>query len=95
MIRLPGKWALVSINAPHLPYIRTDVGSTGEHEFAFTNISESRAEFSVIVRYPASAASAVASSTALIRASRKLAAIAPAPVQLRCVDTGGERKPCN
>ena len=94
-IKLPGDWSLVSINGPHVPDIRPDVGATGELEFAFTSIPANRAEFSVIIRYPVNAASAEATSTALIRASGKLATLTPAPVQLRGVDTGGERKSRN
>jgi len=49
----------------------------------------------VIVRYPANSSSTEATSTALIRASGKLAAPRPAPIQLRGVDTGGERESRN
>ena len=94
-IKLPGDWSLVSINGPHVPDIRPEAGTTGELEFAFTNIPANRAEFSVIVRYPANSPSAEATSTVLIRASGKLATLTPAPVQLRGVDTGGERKSRN
>ena len=94
-IKLPADWSLVSINGPHVPDIRPEAGTTGELEFAFTSIPANRAEFSVIVRYPANSPSTEATSTALIRASGKLATLTPAPVQLRGVDIGGERKSRN
>jgi hypothetical protein len=94
-IKLPADWSLVAINGPHVPEIKPEAGTGGELEFAFTNVPAARAEFSVIVSYPANSGSVEATSTALVRAGGKLATLTPAPLQMRGIDTGGERRSRN
>ena len=52
-LALPADWSLVAINGPQAPAIAPAVGSTGTLEFAYTDVPAKRAEFAVIVRYPA------------------------------------------
>lgn len=87
-ITLPGDWSLVAINGPHVPEVRPEAGSSGELEFAYTQVPANRAEFSVVVRYPANSPSVAATSTAIIRAGGKLATLAPAPVRMRGLESG-------
>ena len=94
-IKLPADWSLVAINGPHVPEIKPEAGAGGELEFAFTNVPAAKAEFSVIVSYPANSSSVAATSTALVRSGGKLTTLAPAPVQMRGVDSGGERRSRN
>jgi hypothetical protein len=81
-ITLPAEWSLVSVSGPNVPTIAPAAGTTGTLEFAFTSVPAQRAEFTVLVSYPANAKSTAATSTALIRAGGKLATLKPAPVQL-------------
>ena len=88
-IALPADWSLVAINGPQAPAIAPAVGSTGTLEFAFTIVPAGRAEFAVIVRYPANAPSAQAKPTVLVRSGGKLTTLTPAPVQLKAAGTDG------
>ena len=88
-IVLPADWSLVSINGPQAPAIAPEAGSTGTLEFAYTAVPANRAEFSVIVRYPANAASTQATSTVLLRSNGKLTTLTPTPVPLKGVNVGG------
>jgi hypothetical protein len=94
-IALPADWSLVAINGPHVPSIAPEAGSTGTLEFAFTSVPAARADFSVIVRYPANAPTTQATSTALVRANGKLSTLTPAPVQMRGLDLGGVQRSRN
>jgi hypothetical protein len=89
-LALPADWSLVAINGPQAPAIAPAVGSTGTLEFAFTDVPAKRAEFAVIVRYPANAPSTQATPTVLVRSGGKLTTLTPAPVELRGVGPGGE-----
>lgn len=81
-IALPADWTLVSVGGPNVPAIAPEPGSTGTLEFAYTGVPAQRAEFTVMVRYPANAKTTAATSTALVRANGKLSTLTPKPVQL-------------
>jgi drug/metabolite transporter (DMT)-like permease len=91
-IALPADWSFVSVMGPNVPAITPEAGSTGMLEFAFTSVPANRAEFSVLVHYPASAASAKATPTVLVRSAGKLSTLKPAPVELHGVDVGALRR---
>ncbi len=80
-IALPSDWTLVSVSGVNIPEISPDVGSTGTLEFAYTSAPAGRAEFNVVVRYPAGATTAKAVPTVLIRANGKLATLSPTAVE--------------
>jgi hypothetical protein len=80
-IVLPADWTLVSVSGPHVPAIAPEAGTTGTLEFAYTSVPAGRAEFTVLVRYPANASSAIAKPTVLVRAGGKLATLNPPAVQ--------------
>lgn len=82
-IALPADWTLVSVGGPNVPAIAPDPGSTGTLEFAFTGVPAQRAQFTVIVRYPADAKTTTATSTVLVRTGGKLNTLTPKPVPLR------------
>ena len=86
---LPADWSLVAVNGPQVPTIAPEPGSTGTLEFAYTAVPANRAEFSMVVRYPANAASIQATSTVLVRTGGKLTTLTPAPVPLKGVNGGG------
>jgi hypothetical protein len=94
-IALPADWSLVAINGPQAPAVAPEAGSTGTLEFAFTAVPAGRAEFSVIVRYPANAPSTQATPTVLVRSGGKLTTLTPAPVELRGVEAGATAKRTN
>ena len=81
VIALPSDWTLVSVSGANAPEISPDVGSTGTLEFAYISAPAGRAEFNVVVRYPAGATTAKAVPTVLIRASGKLTTLAPTAVE--------------
>ena len=89
-IALPADWSLVALNGPQMPAIAPAAGSTGTLEFAFTTVPANRAEFSVLVRYPANAASTQATSTVLVRSGGKLTTLTPAPVPLKAANPGDQ-----
>ncbi len=89
-IALPSDWSLVLVNGPHVPAIAPEAGSSGTLEFAYTAVPQSRAEFSVVVRYPANAPSVEAAATALLRSGGKLTTLTPAPVPMRGVEAGAK-----
>ena len=80
-IALPGDWTLVSVAGANVPEVSPAVGSTGALEFAYTAAPAAKAEFSVVVRYPAGTAIAKAVPTVLVRANGKLATLSPAPIE--------------
>jgi hypothetical protein len=80
-IALPADWTLVSVGGANVPEISPAAGSTGALEFAYTAAPAAKAEFSVVVRYPAGTATAKAVPTVLVRANGKLATLSPAPVE--------------
>jgi hypothetical protein len=82
-IALPADWSLVSISGPNVPAIAPEPGASGTLEFAFTSVPAGRAEFSVVVKYPANTSAATATPKVLVRSGGKLATLTPAPVQLR------------
>lgn len=79
-IALPSDWTFVSVSGANVPEISPDAGSTGTLEFAYTSAPARRAEFNLVVRYPAGATTAKAVPTVLIRANGKLATLTPSPV---------------
>lgn len=89
-IALPGEWSLVSVTGPNVPAIIPETGSTGTLEFAYTTVPNARAEFTVLVRYPANAPSAKATPTVLVRAGGKLSTLSPPAVALRGSATSGQ-----
>jgi hypothetical protein len=90
-IELPADWSLVSITGPNVPAIAPDTGASGTLEFAYTAVPASRAAFTVTVRYPAGAASAVATSTVLLRSGGKLTTLRPEAPSLRSANaTAGQ-----
>jgi hypothetical protein len=90
-IALPAEWSLMSVAGPNVPAIKPEAGSTGTLEFAYTNVPANRAEFSVMVRYPANATTAVARPTVIVRAGGKLNTLTPPAVELRAGATSGQR----
>ena len=80
-IALPADWTLVSVAGANVPEVSPAAGSTGALEFAYTAAPAAKAEFSVIVRYPAGTATAKAVPTVLVRANGKLATLSPALVE--------------
>jgi len=80
-IALPADWSLVSVTGTHVPQIAPDAGSTGTLEFAYTTAPAAKAEFMIVVRYPAGSTNAKAVPTVLVRSSGKLATLTPAPVE--------------
>jgi hypothetical protein len=82
-IELPADWTLVSVGGPNVPEIKPDDGTTGTLEFAYLAVPAQRAQFTVVVRYPANAKTASARPTVLIRSSGKLNTLTPAAVVLR------------
>ncbi len=80
-IALPADWTLVSVAGANVPEISPAAGSTGALEFAYTAAPAAKAEFSVVVRYPAGSSTAKAVPTVLVRANGKLATLTPAPVE--------------
>lgn len=94
-IALPANWTLESVSGPNLPAISPEVGTTGTLEFAFTNVPPQRAEFTVIVRYPAGASSATATPTVLLRGGGKLTTLKPAAIQMRTPDSGPPQRSRN
>lgn len=89
-IALPADWSLVSVVGPNVPAVSPETGATGTLEFAYTNVPANRAEFSVMVRYPANAATASATPTVLVRAGGKLSTLSPAGVEFRAGATNGQ-----
>ena len=80
-IALPGDWTLVSVAGANVPEVSPAAGSTGALEFAYTAAPAAKAEFSVVVRYPAGSSAAKAVPTVLVRAHGKLATLTPAPIE--------------
>jgi hypothetical protein len=80
-IALPADWSLVSVGGANVPEIAPDAGTTGTLEFAYTSAPAGRAEFTVVVKYPAGAKSAKATPTVLVRTAGKLATLNPAAVE--------------
>jgi len=79
-IALPADWSLVSVAGANIPGIAPEAGNSGTLEFAYFTIPANRAEFKLVVRYPAGATAAKAAATVLIRANGKLVTLEPAPV---------------
>ena len=79
-IVLPADWSLVSVAGANIPAIAPEAGNSGTLEFAYFTIPANRAEFKLVVRYPAGATAAKAAATVLIRANGKLVTLEPAPV---------------
>lgn len=79
-IVLPADWSLVSVAGANIPGIVPEAGNSGTLEFAYFTIPANRAEFKLVVRYPAGATAAKAAATVLIRANGKLVTLEPAPV---------------
>lgn len=82
-IVLPEGWALASVGGGDVPAISAEPGAKGTVEFAYTTPPAGRAEFTLVVRYPAGAAGAKATSSVLVRTAGKLATLTPAPVAFR------------
>ncbi len=80
-IELPKDWSLVSVSGANLPGIASEPGSSGALEFAYITIPADRAEFRLVVRYPAGTMAAKIGPTVLIRANGKLITLAPSPVE--------------
>lgn len=79
-IVLPEGWAVVSVGGD-VPAIAPESGATGTVEFAYTAAPVGRAEFTLVLRYPAGSPAAKATSTVLVRTSGKLATLTPAPLE--------------
>lgn len=79
-ILLPPDWSLLSVSGDPIPGITPEVGNSGTLEFAYFTIPAQRAEFKLVVRYPAGATTAKAVPTVLVRANGKLVTLEPAPV---------------
>jgi len=94
-IALPADWTLVSVSGPNVPSIAPDAGTAGTLEFAYTSIPTERAEFTVLVRYPANTATATATPTLLVRGGGKLTTVTPPAVQLRAPNIDTARRARN
>lgn len=81
-ITLPEEWSFVSVGGANPPDIAPQPGSSGTLEFAYTRVPPQGATFTVVVRYPADAKTAQATSLVLVRAGGKLTTVKPAPVGL-------------
>lgn len=79
-IDLPADWSLVSVAGQTPPQISPESGTRGTLEFAFTDAPAGRAEFTIVVRYPANAPSFAAKPTAILRQDGQLAQLKPTPV---------------
>lgn len=79
-IVLPADWSLLSVSGDPVPGIAPEVGSSGTLEFAYFTIPAQRAEFKLVVQYPAGATTAKAVPTVLVRANGKLLTLEPSPV---------------
>jgi hypothetical protein len=82
-IELPGDWKLVAVSGPNVPAIAPGVGAAGTLEFAYAEVPAERAEFTLVISYPAGAAAAKAVPTVLVRTEGKLATLNPAPVEFQ------------
>ncbi len=94
-IALPADWTLVSVSGPNVPSIAPEPGSAGTLEFAYTGVPAERAEFTVLVRYPANTATAAATPTVLVRGGGKLTTVSPPAVQLRAPNIDTARRARN
>lgn len=81
-IDLPADWSLVNVAGQTRPQISPEAGTRGTLEFAFTEAPAGRAEFTIVVRYPANAPSFAAKPTVILRQNGQLAQLKPAPVTL-------------
>ncbi|HUR56835.1 MAG TPA: hypothetical protein VM029_03940 [Opitutaceae bacterium] len=90
-ILLPADWSLVSVTGPNMPAIVPEAGATGTLEFAYTAVPANRAEFSVLVSYPAGAGTTTAAPTVLIRTAGKLSTLTPPAVELQAGRVNGTR----
>lgn len=91
-IELPADWSLVSVTGVNVPAITPAPGSTGTLEFAYTEVPAHRAEFSVVVRYPAGTSAATAKPTVLVRGNGKLSTLTPPAVSLRAPGAGANNR---
>lgn len=82
-VALPANWSLESVSGANVPQIAPQAGTTGTLEFAYTTVPSQRAEFVMIVRYPAGATTATAKPTVLLRDAGKLTTLKPATIELR------------
>lgn len=82
-IELPNDWKLVAVSGPNVPAISPGLGTSGTLEFAYSAVPAERAEFSVVVSYPAGASATKASSTVLVRKEGKLATLSPAAIEFQ------------
>ena len=80
-IVLPADWTVVSVTGTDVPEISPSAGATGTLEFAYTAAPATKAEFTVLVRYPAGVTTAKAVPTVLVRAQGKLTTLNPAPIE--------------
>ena len=80
-IELPADWTLVSVAGQNPPQIAPEAGSRGTLEFAFTDVPAGRAEFTIVVRYPADAATFDAKPTVIVRQDGQLAKLSPQVVK--------------
>ncbi len=82
-VALPESWSFAGVVGPNVPAIVPEAGSTGTLEFAFTAVPAHRAEFSILVRYPAGATPASATPMVLLRSAGKLTTLKPAVVNFQ------------
>jgi hypothetical protein len=95
-IALPAGWSLEAISGTNVPAIAAEVGASGTLDFAYTAVPAARAEFTLIVRYPAGATSAAVNATVLVRTAGKLATLQPPAIELQAAGgTAGGSKSRN
>jgi hypothetical protein len=90
-VELPADWSLVSVAGQTPPQIAPEAGTRGTLEFAFTEAPAARAEFTIVVRYPASAPSFSAKPLVILRQDGQLSQLKPAPVAFVGDDTPRQR----
>jgi hypothetical protein len=90
-VELPADWSLVSVAGQTPPQIAPEAGTRGTLEFAFTEAPAARAEFTIVVRYPANAPSFSAKPAVILRQDGQLSQLKPAPVAFIGDDTPRQR----
>jgi len=90
-VELPADWSLVSVAGQTPPQIAPEAGTRGTLEFAFTEVPAGRAEFTIVVRYPANAPSFSAKPAVILRHNGQLSQLKPAPVAFIGDDTPRQR----
>jgi len=82
-IPLPAGWALVGVEGQNIPEIAPDPTVTGLLEFAYLTVPAQKAEFTVLLRYPAAAKPVTIAPLVIVRTEGRMQQIKPTSVDLR------------